>query len=110
MDIYPSLIKLSGAKIDDNIHMDGEDILPLLLENKQMPKRPVFWKIGDNKAIRKDAWKLNKFGSKSPELYNLYDDIGETHNLSLKKPDLVKQLLEEYRLWEQDVTSNYKIK
>ena len=104
MDMYPTFASLAGAKIPENKKLDGVDILPLLLHGKKLPQRTVFWKIGNNSAIRKGPWKLVLHGEDAPELYNLDDDIGETINLSKKHPEIVSELLKAYEAWHHDVT------
>jgi len=69
--------------------------------------RTACWKNGENRAIRQGDWKLCLIGDSRLELYNLVEDIGETRDLAEQHPELVEQLLEEYRRWETDVTSGY---
>ena len=47
-------------------------------------------------------------GNNEPELYDLSKDIGETKNIATQKPEMVKQLVDEYSIWERDVTANYQ--
>jgi arylsulfatase A len=108
MDMYPTFSKLAGASYPDNLHPDGINILPLLLENQKLPDRNLYWKIRNKRALRKKEWKLCLIDKNPPELFNLSEDIGETNNVSSRHPDLVKSLLAEYNSWERDITANYQ--
>jgi hypothetical protein len=46
-------------------------------------------------------------GKDNLELFDLSIDIGETKNVSDENPQIVKKLIDEYYLWEKDVTQNY---
>lgn len=105
-DFYPTLLEMAGVgKYRTPQTVDGVSFVPLLRRTGDTSKgRPLVWNypnvwdnsgpgISLNCAIRLDDWKLiysYKTGRK--ELYNLKDDIGESHDLSSARPDLVKRL------------------
>jgi len=107
MDMFPTFTKLAGASIPMEQQIDGINILPQLYKNEKLSERIVCWKIGNEKAIRKGKWKLCMIGNNNPELFDLSIDIGETKNLASNSPKVVKQLIDEYKQWEIDVTANY---
>ena len=107
MDMFPTFTKLAGASIPNEQQIDGINILPQLYKNEKLSERIVCWKIGNEKAIRKGKWKLCMIGNNNPELFDLSIDIGETKNLASNSPKVVKQLIDEYKQWEIDVTANY---
>jgi arylsulfatase A-like enzyme len=71
-----------------------------------MPKRDLFWRKGEEWAVRRDSWKLVHNEDGKLMLFNLDDDIAEQNNLAKEKPDLVEQLLIAYKKWEKDVATN----
>ena len=83
-DFYTTFLAAAGAVIPS-----GADLL--------------FWMDGRHFAVRWGDWKLSNFyshGSKGGvALYNLRDDIGETHDQSTIRPDIKRNLLDEYRMW-----------
>lgn len=107
MDMFPSFAQLAQVQLPQDHKFDGLNILPHLLEKKPLPKRSVCWKMDNEKAIRKGQWKLVMLGDYSPELYDLLNDIGETTNVASQKSDVVKELMNEYQMWEKDVTAGY---
>jgi arylsulfatase A len=108
MDMFPTFTELAEAKIPRNHQLDGVSIVSRLYNNKALPERVVCWKIDDERAIRKGNWKLCLINDNPPELYDLANDIGETNNLATNNPELVNQLLTEYKEWEKNVTANYE--
>ncbi|MBS3775860.1 MAG: hypothetical protein KGY70_11775, partial [Bacteroidales bacterium] len=75
-----------------------------LLEGGTLPERTLYWKIGDEWAVRQGPWKLVKDGDKKA-LFNLDKDIGETRDVSSDHSDLIKELTQDYREWEKEVSS-----
>ena len=58
----------------------------------------------ENKAVRKDDWKLivNEYDNIN-QLYNLKEDSTEQNNLYDKKPVLAKSLLKDLNDWETEL-------
>ncbi|WP_236980331.1 sulfatase-like hydrolase/transferase [Membranihabitans maritimus] len=79
MDLFPTLAAIVEAELPE-YGTDGIDLSPVLFEKgKTMENRTVFWKMGDDWAVREGKWKLiNMEGKKS--LYNLQEDIGESND------------------------------
>ena len=73
-----------------------------------MPERSLFWRFHNVKAIRQGNWKMIVMGGKTiqtnMELYNLKNNLSETRNLAVQKPELVKTLQENLNKWEEEVT------
>jgi len=108
MDLLPTILELAGImppSLDSPQALDGISMIPILLENKFMPKRKVFWRFKESGAVRQGPWKLvyNKESKSNPELYNLEKDIGEQKDLAEKHPEIISQLIEAFGLWEIEV-------
>jgi len=101
MDILPTLTMLAGTPPPQDI--DGIPLDKLLFEGKALPERDLFWRAGDEWAVRKGSWKLVGIADEAPKLFNLHSDVGETNDLSEQHPEQVKDLLEAFHAWEQDV-------
>jgi arylsulfatase A-like enzyme len=104
MDMFPTFTALANHAIPEKNQLDGINILPLLFENTPLPERTLFWKMGNEIAVRKGPWKLVHPEDNNVALYNLTEDIGEQEDLSKEKPELVKALWNEYESWKQEVT------
>lgn len=110
VDFYPTLASIVGYEIPKNRILDGENLTELYLGG-ELNERPLFWhfpaylgaygkfmgrkqfRTTPASVIRKGPWKLiYYYETRSWELYNLVDDIGENINLLNDNPKIVKDL------------------
>ena len=107
IDFFPTLSNLLGVAISDQRIIDGVDIQSLMFEEDPEPPRNIFYYYAQNNldAIRVGDWKLHflKEGSPVKELYNLRDDVGESHNLYESKPEIVADLSAQADLIRADI-------
>jgi arylsulfatase A-like enzyme len=103
LDILPTAVAAAGGKIDPEWKLDGVDLMPYLTGKVKEPPHPVlYWRFGEQWAIRKGDMKLvasSVDGVNKVLLYNLKDDIGESKDLSAEMPDKVKELKAEWDKW-----------
>ncbi|MBA4190514.1 MAG: arylsulfatase [Planctomycetaceae bacterium] len=107
VDWYPTLLKLSGSKVEQKLPVDGLDIWPTLTAGKPSPHDSILLNTTPNTgAVRASDWKLviktgvddpdggatKKNNTESIELFNLKDDPFEKTNLAEKNPEKVKEL------------------
>ncbi|MDE3254027.1 MAG: sulfatase-like hydrolase/transferase, partial [Bacteroidota bacterium] len=124
-DFFPTLLEMAGVHQYKTIQkMDGKSLVPYL-QNPLLrdTTRALIWHFPNNweegfqrsrqyhikgetegmgpySAIRKGSWKLLYFyGTRSIELYNLNNDIGEHFNLAAQYPNKTKELITQ--LYEQ---------
>ena len=107
MDLLPTFLELaSGRRPRPSLEpLDGTSMLSVLLHNKKIRSRLVFWKKGDKGAVRDGHWKLIRDRS-STELFDLSKDIGEQENLAEKEPLVVRKLTTAFAAWEKDVAKD----
>ena len=120
VDIYPTLCEIMGAPLPDQI-LDGESLVPVLTGTEPNPERALFWhfpaylqsysqtaaeqrdvlfRSRPVSVVRKGDWKLHHFYEDDAyELYNLREDIGETHNLALLQPEHTSRLRKTLDEW-----------
>src|SRR5687768_490293 len=104
LDFLPTALAAAGAEMDEKI--DGVDLLPFLTgKNKGAPHEALYWRFGEQMAIRKGDWKLVKGGGrgtvapKKPLLINLAKDIGEQNDLAEKEPKKYQELQAAWDKW-----------
>ncbi|MCX7007088.1 MAG: sulfatase-like hydrolase/transferase [Kiritimatiellaeota bacterium] len=112
VDWLPTVCKLAGVTVPENVKPDGEDVSDIWSGQSRARQRPLCWEWlfqvrGDDYtpphlAIRDGNWKLlvNHDGSK-PELYELPKDLSEQHNLAAENPDVVKALTAKASAWSK---------
>ena len=112
VDFIPTLCSLTGTKLPPNLKLDGEDMSPALLGNKDYQrKNPLFWEwrinvfghvynICPQLAMRSGEWKflMNPDGSRK-ELYNIVTDPKEIDNLAGENPKLVEKFSKDLLSW-----------
>jgi arylsulfatase A-like enzyme len=98
MDNFTTILSL--AKIEHNQN-DGENLLPILTENKPINRDELFWHYPHyhgsawkpGSALRKGDWKLIVYYEDNrTELFNLEDDPGETTDVALENKEKVAEL------------------
>ncbi len=117
VDLYPTLLELSGASAPQNQPLDGESYLSLLTspQTSGLKRDAIYWHFpgylgagGDTwrtapvGAIRSGDWKLLEFFEDGRlELYNLRDDIGERNNLAASNVDMAAKLHDKLKQWRE---------
>jgi arylsulfatase A-like enzyme len=105
LDILPTAVAAAGGKIDPAWKLDGVDLMPYLTGKvKGKPHEVLYWRFGEQWAIRKGDWKLvaSRIDGKEPRLFNLKDDLGEAKDLTAKHPEKVKELLADWKAWNAE--------
>lgn len=105
LDVLPTIVAAAGANVDPDWKLDGVDLTPFVTgTNSSRPHSTLFWRYGDQWAVRMGDFKLvvSKGGSGKPELYNLAEDVGEKVDLASKHPDKVAELQKLYDAWSAE--------
>lgn len=120
LDVLPTALAAAGVERPEKI--DGVNLLPYLSgEKTEAPHEALYWRFGQQLALRKGDWKLvkapqgggleganNAFGPATAEgaqLYNLAADIGEKTNLAGKEPEKLKELTGVWNEWNKDLVA-----
>lgn len=102
VDLYPTVLELTGLKAKAGQVIDGASLAPVLREPKAALAREAifnYFPMGRPTRtggvwVRQGDWKLIRWFEQPAvhELYNLAEDIGESRNLAAQMPDKVKAL------------------
>ena len=98
VDFVATLLAMASLPQQPENHQDSVNLIPLLRGKSDFERGPMVWhypvgvpQIPHSKpgsAIRIADWKYLRFYEDGrEELFNLRDDIGETRNLTLSKPE-----------------------
>jgi len=113
LDILPTALAAAGVEAKPEWKLDGVNLLPFLTgKNSAAPHEALYWRFGQQIAVRMGDWKLvkgagmdgldrraNKASTEGAELYNLAKDIGEKQNLAAQEPEKFKQLAAAWDRW-----------
>jgi arylsulfatase A-like enzyme len=106
MDLFPTVMALSGTGIPAGLQPDSINLAPLMSGTQEENQRVLFWRFGKQKAVRSGKWKLVVDVGNQPgvRLFNLVVDLAESRNLAADFPDVVKDLENRLAAWEKDVS------
>ncbi|MCX6854729.1 MAG: sulfatase-like hydrolase/transferase, partial [Verrucomicrobia bacterium] len=96
LDLLPTALAAAGVEVKPEWQLDGVNLLPFLTgENTAAPHDSLYWRMGEQMAVRVGDWKLVKASDdpgddekpgKKPKggakLFNLARDISEQHDLA----------------------------
>jgi arylsulfatase A-like enzyme len=112
VDMYPTLIKLAGASLEQALPIDGKDAWPTIAQGRPSPHEEILLNSTPaNGAIRRGGWKLVCNGSINAnsagrqvdenrfELFNLLDDPYEKDDLIDKYPRKFQELKQRLELY-----------
>jgi arylsulfatase A-like enzyme len=111
LDILPTVVAAAGIEIHENWAIDGVDLVPYLNgKNSAPPHDALYWRLGNQMAIRQGDWKLVRYdptvdgatgSATDTKLYNLRVDIQETRDLTKVEPEKVEALQAAWDEWEK---------
>ena len=114
MDLHATALAAAGVTAKPAWKLEGVDLLPYLAgENKSAPHDALYWRFGEQMAVRQGDWKLVRYdtnadtnaGKKAPvsaaKLYDLANNLHEDKDLAAERPDKVKELQARWDEWNQ---------
>ena len=109
LDVLPTALAAAGVELPASAHADGVNLVPYLNgKNDDKPHSTLYWRFGEQMAIRQGDWKLVRYdpvmdGMKGKatkaKLYNLASDIGESKDLIRSEPEKAKALQADWDEW-----------
>jgi arylsulfatase A-like enzyme len=111
LDLVATFMALNGvSKPYEGFAFDGVNLMPYITgKNADRPHDVLYWRRGNDYAIRKGDWKLawNDQGSSGQiELFNLAEDPGEWKNLTVTHPERAQALQDAFDEWDSQLTDN----
>lgn len=111
-DYFPTLLAMAGAPAPGSHAVDGESLVPLLNQSGPLTRDALYWHYPHYHpggatpygAVREGDFRLVEFYEDGRvELYNLKDDIGETHDLAAALPEKTAALKQRLADWRSRV-------
>ena len=101
-DILSACAKIASVTLPTDTTFDGKDPLPTLLDNAPSPHKSFFFKYRSHAALRKGDWKIVRDKPNRPwQLFNIATDQSEARDVADSRPDIVKELAEEFDRWQK---------
>lgn len=104
LEIFPTILGAAGTPAPDSIHLDGFNMLPLLQSNGRRGdhRNEMFWEFRGDYAARIGKWKWIS-SKRENGLFDLETDIGEQHDLSEQKPEVLKMMRQKFDGWQSEM-------
>ncbi len=118
VDLLPTFVDISGAKMPENFTPDGENVVAAFKGENFKREKVIYWEwkgviskdyTWPSIGLRDGDWKLitNKDLNRT-ELYNIKNDWAEKTDLSNEKPEIVKALQEKLDAWKKSLPTSPK--
>jgi arylsulfatase A-like enzyme len=116
LDLTATALAAAGVAVPASAKLEGVNLLPYFGGEKSgPPHEALYWRFGDQMAIRLGDYKLVRYdnnadtltgganqGVTAAKLYHLRDDIGESRDLAAAQPAKVQDLLGRWDAWNAD--------
>jgi len=111
-DFYPTFLAANGLEQTQGSVIDGEDITRVLRGDGPLKRDALYWHYPHYHpggatpygAIREGDWRLVEFFEDNRvELYQLDEDLGETHDLATSRPEKAAALTQKLHDWRARV-------
>lgn len=104
MDIFPTIAEIVG--LPDSVFVspvDGQSLMPVWEENKQKRDKAIPFRFIKGGALIDNNLKIVSKDRNKFKLYNLYEDPGETTDVSEEYPDEFDKMIETFMEFNQSV-------
>jgi arylsulfatase A-like enzyme len=101
LELFPTFLAAAGAPKPD-VTLDGANMLPLLEGAAGSVRSDYFWQRKEDKAARAGHWKWVE-SERGNGLFDLSKDIGEKHDLSKEKPDVLEDMRSRWAAWRKQM-------
>jgi len=117
IDLMATCAELVGANLPDNAGEDSLSMIPHLLQQDGVQREAIIHHTGSHFAVRKGPWKAitglgsggftapsivePQLGGPSGQLYDLEADLSEKENLWSEHPEIVKELLDRLKTYQE---------
>jgi arylsulfatase A-like enzyme len=114
LDLHATALAAAGVDAKTDWKLEGVNLLPFLSGEKSgAPHDALYWRFGQQMAVRSGDWKLVRYDSNADtqagraqpvtaaKLYNLATDIHEDQDLAAANPEKVQELQAKWNAWNQ---------
>jgi hypothetical protein len=100
VDLYPTLLEVTGVKRVGDRPFDGISLGPWLFgANAPPPERVLFSHWGGRVSARDQRYRLDATG----QLFDMVDDPSQTKDVAKQNPDVAKRLTAAVEKWKREV-------
>lgn len=109
-DFYPTLLSAAGGTVPEDRPIDGQNVLAFLRGEASSPRTTLYYfGVRTLRAVRNGPWKFRwaprRIGRRR-ELFHLYRDLGERHNLVQVHPERADRMEKQLRAFSEEVEAS----
>ena len=115
VDLYRTCLSLAGTQPAPGYPLDGVDLSPALFTQSRLDREAIYWHFPGYLGAGTDTWRtkpvgairvgdmklLEFFEDGKLELYDLKNDLSQTHDLAAEKPDVAKSMHDKLVAWRK---------
>lgn len=105
LEVFPTFLAATGVKPPADVTLDGFDMQPVLRGDAASQRETMFWQRRSDKAARVGRYKWVE-STKGGGLFDLETDLGEKHDLSNEKPDVLADLKAHFAAWQSEMDAS----
>jgi arylsulfatase A-like enzyme len=102
LELFPTFCRAAGAPLPEGVIYDGFDMLPVLEGKAKSQRTEMYWERQLDKAARVGNYKWIE-SQKGNGLFDLSNDLGETHDLSAEQPELLAKMKAKFAAWRKQM-------
>lgn len=102
MEIFPMLCAAAGVRPPRDVILDGFDMTPVLAGKTKSSRKEMFWQRRGDRAARVGNWKWVD-SARGSGLFDLSQDIGEQHDLSKERPEVLRMVQARFAAWKKEM-------
>jgi len=87
MDWTATFLELAGARANPHSPLDGFSLVDHLLHGTPVPRRDLFWRMKDQRALRRGNLKYVRLRDGTDHLHDLTSDAPELADLASRRPE-----------------------
>jgi hypothetical protein len=96
------LCAYAGAALPEGVVLDGFDVREVLAGTGPSPRNDMFWQRRHDRAARVGHYKWVE-SQAGGGLFDLSQDVGEQHDLSLQRPELLAEMRARFAAWQRQM-------
>lgn len=105
LEVFPTILAAANVEQPNEVTLDGSDMLPVLRGEEASKRETMFWQRRNDKAARIGRYKWID-AEKGRGLFDLKTDLGEKHDLSKERPELLAEMKSRFAQWQTEMESS----
>ncbi len=100
-DLMVACAQLANTNLPADVVYDGKNPLPTLTQQAKSPHESFYFQYQKHAALRRGEWKIvREKPTEIWKLFNLNKDLQEKNDVAKQFPEIVHQLVDERKRWE----------